>query len=185
MTRNRIRTNLGYLMNGLVAVLLLAAPPSLSAQSTSATGAVAAPATGACGFAVGTVTFTGLPKGDGPPSDLLAFKTSSAKSAAGAIVPGSYWMCKEVDANSEGLMLASLLGTQLTSVHVEVINPNPTATSLVFDLRSAQVGSVALTSNSDRLLEEIEVTSCDVEITINHPDGDQDKVLQHCGSPGT
>ena len=183
MTCNRIRTNVRYLMNGLAVVLLLASPLMLSAQTASA--ASAAPASGACGFTVGTVTFTGLPKGDGPPSDLLSFKTSSAKNAAGAIIPGSYWLCKEVDENSVGLMLASLLGSQLTSVHVEIIAPNPTTTSLVFDLRNALVGSVALTSNSDRPLEEIEFTSCDVQITINHTNGDQDKVIQHCESPGT
>lgn len=193
MTHNRNKKNLNNgplvhapiaraMMNVFTAVLLLASPVLLSAQTRTA---AAGPATGACGFLVGSVTFTGLPKGDGPPSDLLSFKTSSAHSAAGATVPGTYWLCKEVDENSVGLVLASLLGTQLTSIHIEIVDPNPTTTSLVFDFKNALVSSVALTSNSGRPLEEIEFTSCEVEITINHPDGGPDQVLQHCESPGT
>lgn len=208
MTGNRIRTNHKAASERrsfgqgrtLAVLLLLASPILLSAQaksrtraaallaaqtSPSAPGILAAPPSGACGTALGSVSFTGLPKGDGPPSDLLSFKAVSAIGAAGRTVPGSYWLCKPLDENSVGLVLASVMSTQITSIHVEIDNPNPTTTSLVFDFSNALVSSVALTSNADRVLQEIEFTSCDVQITANHEDGDPDQIVQHCETPGT
>ncbi|HXN24925.1 MAG TPA: type VI secretion system tube protein Hcp [Candidatus Dormibacteraeota bacterium] len=162
----------------LALVLLLSLPISLAAQARSGS---------ACDGAgtIGETAFTGLPQGGNDPSDLLSFRMSSSRKPDGSIAPGTLWLCKPVDSNSTGLLLAALTGNPVASIRLEIAKPNPTTASVVIVLKNVLVTSFSLASSLDRPLEEIELLSCDVEITINPEEGPPRTFFQRCGPPGT
>jgi hypothetical protein len=90
-----------------------------------------------------------------------------------------------VDSNSKGLFLAALTANQVGSVRLEIVNPNAATASVVIVLKNVLVTSFALVPSLDRPVEEVELLSCDVEITINPEEGPPTTFSQRCGPPGT
>lgn len=158
-------------------VLLLSLPISLAAQvgrGNSCDGA----------GVIGEIGFTGLPQSGNDPSDLLSFRMSSSRKPDGSVAPGTLWLCKPVDSNSKGLLLAALTANQVSSIRLEIVKPNPTTASVVIVLRNVLVTSFRLAPSLDTPFEEVELLSCDVEITINPEEGPPTTFSQRCGPPG-
>jgi hypothetical protein len=161
-----------------VLAILLSLPISLAAQVGRGS---------ACDGAgtIGEIAFTGLPQSGNDPSDLLSFRMSSSRKPDGSVAPGTLWLCKPVDSNSKGLFLAALTANQVGSVRLEIVNPNAATASVVIVLKNVLVTSFALVPSLDRPVEEVELLSCDVEITINPEEGPPTTFSQRCGPPGT
>lgn len=157
----------------LALALLLCFPVGLTAQGRGS----------ACNgdITIGAIAFTGLPQGGSDPSDLLAYRMSSSKKPDGSIAPGTFWLCKPADSNSVGLILAELMGTPIASIRLEISHPNPTTQSMSIVLKDALVTSMTLTGTIDKLLDEVELLSCELEIVVATEDGEVSRFIQRCG----
>lgn len=152
-------------------VVLLSFPGRAAAQSRG----------GACNDAtIGQVVFTFPPVGEA--AELLSFKMSSSKNRDGSVAPGPLSLCKPTDSNTPGLLLAAGSGNPVALVRLEIPQPNPRTASIVIVLQDAFVSSVAWTQGSLRPLEEIELVSCSVQITVIPEEGPPIEFFQRCGA---
>src|SRR5258708_4391163 len=168
-TPSHVRSSL---LTSLVAlVVLLSLPVGAAAQSRG----------GACNDAtIGQVVFAFPPAGE--PAELLSFKMSSSKNRDGSIAPGPLSLCKPTDSNTPALLLAAAGGNPVASVRLEIRQPNPRTASMVIVLQDAFVSSVAWAQGSIRPLEEVELVSCSVQITVIPEEGPPSEFSQRCGA---
>jgi hypothetical protein len=176
----------------LTVLVTLAAPAPVLAQSYPPGIASENPAPGRLAFtrqgcgdaAIGTIAFTGLPQAGDAPSALLSFRMSTSRGPDGAVAAGPLWLCKPMDGNSAGLLLAALMGSPVASISLDVAQPNTATASVDIVLNNALVTSVSVVPVLTALVEELELLSCDVEITVTPVEGPARTFLQRCGPSG-
>ena len=163
-----------------VPVLTESYPPGIASENPTP-GRQASTRQGCGDAAIGTMAFTGLPQAGDAPSDLLSFRMSTSRGPDGAVAAGPLWLCKPMDGNSAGLFLAALMGSPVASISLNVAQPNAATASVDIVLNNALVTSVSVVAVLSGLVEEVELLSCDVKITVTPVEGPARTFLLRCG----